>query len=211
MASFSLESRKFSKYFKNNPKLPSKSAVKKRTSTPNTHRRGPHGSNNMQLPSIDRNPNVRPAGADLASAGANRVIPVAPVNPSVSASPPLESPPSVINKVNATPKPSEGEPVYTSVSDPATRGSEAATSNKDWTIHRPVQEKVEDPPPKPISQVLIDHLRTMWTAGASAIQVEQVKNQLTPPSPLSPSDAPGDLAKQVLVYTANQVKKTENI
>lgn len=165
----------------------------------------------MQLPSIDRNPNVRPAGADLASTGANRVIPVAPVNPSVSASPPLESPPSVINKVNSTPKPNEGEPVYTSVSDPATRGSEAATSNKDWTIHRPVQEKVEDPPPKPISQVLIDHLRTMWTAGASAIQVEQVKNQLTPPSALSPSDTPGDLAKQVLVYTANQVKKTENI
>lgn len=168
----------------------------------------------MQLPSIDRNPNVRPAGADLASAGANRVIPVAPVNPSVSASPSLEPVASVINKVNAalqTPKPNEGEPVHTSVPDPSARGAQAATTGKDWTIHRPVTEKVEDPPPKPLSQVLIDHLRTVWTAGASAIQVEQVKNQLTPPNPLNPSDAPGDLAKQVLVYTANQVKKPENI
>ena len=165
----------------------------------------------MQLPTIDRTPNVRPAGADLASSGANRVIPVAPVNPAVHVSPPLAPVPSVINMIKPELKPSEAQPVYASVSDPAIRGSEAATAPKDWTIHRPVAEKVEVPAPKPMSQVLMDHLKTMWTAGASAVQIEQVHNQLTTPTPTTPSLAPGELAKQSLVYKPSQIKKTENI
>lgn len=148
-------------------------------------------------------------------AGANKVLPVAPVNPSEQAGLSPGATEGVINKVNLAAPPqkksSEGEPVYTSVSDPAIRGSEAATSNKDWTIHRPAPVKVEDPPPKPISQVLMDHLRTLWNASASAVQVEQVKNQLVPPPPLAPSDAPGEAVNQVLVYTAHQVKKTERL
>lgn len=165
----------------------------------------------MQLPSIDRNPNMRSAGADLASAGANRVMPVAPVNPAVQVSPPLEPVPSVINMIKPELKPSQAEPVYASVSDPATRGSEAATAPKDWTIHRPVPEKVENPLPKPMSQVLMDHLKTMWTASASAIQIEQVQNQLTTPTPHGPKEVPGELAKQALVYTPSKIQKTENI
>lgn len=165
----------------------------------------------MQLPSIDRTPNVRPAGADLASAGANRVIPVAPVNPAVHASPPLEPTPSVINKINPALDPNEIGAAQASVSDPATRGSEAATAEKDWTIHRPVTEKVEDPPPKPMSQVLMDHLRTLWTASASAVQLEQVQNQLTTPTAPTPTEAPGQLAKQSLIYKPSKINKTENI
>ena len=165
----------------------------------------------MQLPSIDRTPNVRPASADSVSSGANRVIPLAPVNPAVHVSPPLVAEPSVINMIHPALKPSQGEPVYTSVSDPATRGSEAATAPKDWTIHRPAPQKVEDPPPKPISQVLMDHLRTMWTASASAIQIEQVKEHVTPADPAVPTQVPGDLAKQILTYQPAKIKKTENI
>jgi hypothetical protein len=165
----------------------------------------------MQLPSIDRNPNLRPAGAELASAGANRVMPVAPVNPAVHVSPPLEPVPSVINMIKTELKPSEAKPVYESVSDPAKRGSEAATAPKDWTIHRPVAEKVETPPPKPMSQVLMDHLKTMWTASASAIQIEQVQNQLTTPAPRGPLAVQGELAKEALVYTPSKIQKTENI
>lgn len=41
----------------------------------------------------------------------------------------------------------------------------------------------------------------MWTAGAGAIQIEQVGNQLTPPPVVAPTDAPGTLAKKSLVYT----------
>jgi hypothetical protein len=165
----------------------------------------------MQLPTIDRTPNLRPAGADAVSSGANRVIPVAPVNPSVQATSSIESSPDVIDKVNPALKPqSSGEAPYQSVSDPVQKGTEAATP-KDWTIHRPAKEKVEDPPPKPISQVLMDHLKTMWTASASAVQIEQVSKQLTTPQPVSPAEAPGQLAKQVLVYTPSKVKKTESL
>ncbi len=168
----------------------------------------------MQLPSIDRTPNVRQAGADLASAGANRVIPVAPVNPSVQAHPSIEPTPSVVNLVNPALRqqapPTEGEPVYTSVADPLQKKT-PEVAPKDWTIHRPAPEKVEDPPPKPISQVLMDHLRTMWTASASAIQVEQVKELVTPAEPAVPSQVPGDLAKQILTYEPAKIKKTENL
>jgi hypothetical protein len=112
---------------------------------------------------------------------------------------------------SATPTTAQGEPVYTSVADPTKRGSEASTAPRDWTIHRPAPEKVENPPPKPLSQVLMDHLRTMWTASASAIQIEQVKNQITPAEQVIPTQVPGDLAKEVLTYAPAKIKKTENI
>jgi len=113
--------------------------------------------------------------------------------------------------VNPALKTTEGEPVYTSVSDPGKRGSEAATAQKDWTIHRPAPEKVEDPPPKPLSQVLMEHIKTLWTASASAIQLEQVKDQLKPPQAPVATEMPGVLAKEVLTYAPNKIKKTENI
>jgi hypothetical protein len=165
----------------------------------------------MQLPSIDRNPNLRPSGADLASVGANRVMPVAPVNPSVTAQPTIEPVPSVIDMVNPALKKNEGEPVHTSVSDPGRRGSEAATSPKDWTIHRPAPQKAEVPPPKPMYEVLMDHIKSMWTASASAIQLEQVSNQLKPPAAVVPAEVPGNLAKEILVYDPNMIKKNEQI
>jgi len=117
----------------------------------------------------------------------------------------------MVDMVNPALKTNEGEPVYTSVSDPGTHGSEAATAPKDWTIHRPAPEKVEDPASKPMYQMLIDHLKSMWTASASAIQLEQVANQLNPPVHVVPSEVPGDFAKEVLVYDHNTIKKNERI
>jgi len=165
----------------------------------------------MQLPTIDRTPNLRPSGADVVSSGANRVIPVAPVNPAVSAHPGIQPTPSVVDMVNPALKTTEGEPVYTSVSDPGRHGSEAATAPRDWTIHRPAPEKVEDPPPKPLYQVLMEHLSRVWTASASAVQLEQVSNQLDLPTAVVPSEVPGDLAKQVLVYDHPTIKKNERL
>ncbi len=165
----------------------------------------------MQLPTIDRNPNLRPSGVDVASSGANRVIPVAPVNPSVSANPSIVPTPSVVDLVNPALKTAEGESIYASVSDPGRPGSEAATTPKDWTIHRPVAEKVEDPPPKPMYQLLMDHIKNLWTASASAVQLEQVNNQLNPPVPATPSDTPGNFAKEVLVYDHPTIKKNERL
>lgn len=167
----------------------------------------------MQLPNIDRTPNLR-SGADAVSSAANRVIPVAPVNPSVSTSATQEPGPSVIDKVNPAlkaPLPNEGEANYTSVPDPTRKSAVSEAAPHDWTIHRPAPQKVENPPPKPISQVLMDHLKTVWTASASAIQIEQVKNQTTTPAPVTPAQQPGDLAKQALVYQPSKINKTGSI
>lgn len=171
----------------------------------------------MSLPSIERTPAVRLTGAELASSGANRVVPVAPVNPPVPAqsAAPAKPTPGVVNLVNPAlqgenRQRTEGEPVYTSVPDPVKPNAE--TVPRDWTIHRPAPQKVEDPPPKPMSQVLMDHLKTMWTASASAIQIEQVKNQVAPDKTQVPAaQVQGNLVKEVLTYQPTKIKKTENI
>lgn len=155
----------------------------------------------MQLPPLDRTPSLRLYNADAASASAVKAT------PAVQAAPAVAPTPSVINMVGMSNKASTGEGVYTSVSDPARRGSEAATTPKDWTIHRPKQEKVEDPPPEPLYKVLMENIKSLWTASASAVQVEQVKNQqeVTKPNPIS---APGTLATEVLTYSPTKINKT---
>ena len=167
----------------------------------------------MQLPSIDRNPNLRPAGVESASSGASRVIPVAPVNPSVSAHPSIEPAAGVVDLVNPALKGKDSEKIYTGTQDPVKPGAEATRADKDWTIHKPAPEKVENPPPKPMYQVLLDHIKSMWTASANAVQMEQVSNQLNlhVPAPVAPTDTPGTLAKEVLVYQPQTIKKTENV
>lgn len=165
----------------------------------------------MQLPSINRNPNLRPAGVDSVSAGANRGVPVAPVSPAVNTNPSSEPKPGVVNMVNPEPKPKPTDLVYSSMADPSKRLPEEATSPKDWTIKRPEKEKVEDPPPKPMSQVLMEHLKTMWTAGASAVQIEQAENILKPKENLNQVPPPVDTSKLDFTYKPEKVNKFEKI
>jgi len=155
---------------------------------------------------------------DVASSKAGVVIPVAPVNPSVEASPPLEPTPSVVNHVNPAlhtmgphSQPNEGETTYTSVPDPVKLGASAQQSPHDWTFHRPAAEKPKDPPPKPISKVLMDHLKSMWNASASAVTVEQVNQAVTRETPIQPTQIPGELTKQNLVYQPSKIKKNDKI
>jgi len=108
-------------------------------------------------------------------------------------------------------QPNEGEPVYTSVPDPSRRSAETPRAPNDWTLRKPVAEKVEDPPRKLISQMLMDNLKSVWTASASAVQVEQVANQLNRPAPVQPNQIAGDLAKQVLTYQPTPIKKNTKI
>lgn len=136
------------------------------------------------------------------------VMPVAPMNPPVSSTPAAEPTPSVINMVGKAHKSNVGEGVYTSLSDPARPGSEAATIPKDWTIRRPVPEKVEEPPPVPMSKVLMDQVKSLWQASASAVQVQQVKNQLDMSQPV-PNAKPGILATEVFTYSPTKINKTE--
>ncbi len=161
----------------------------------------------MQLPSIDRLPTIRPPAEGMAAA---RVMPVAPVNPSVHLAAP-EPTPSVVNLVNLANKPSTGEAVYASVSDPARRGSEAATAAKDWTIQRPAPEKIEIPPPVPLYKMLIDQVKALWTASASAVQVQQqVRSQLDTSQP-NPNAVPGALSTEVFTYSPSKINKTEHV
>lgn len=166
----------------------------------------------MQLPTIIRSPEAHPAGIGGVAAAANRVIPVAPVNPAINLQPTAQGSPSVIDMVNPALKVSASAAVQAASAPESARSKpEEVTAPRDWTIHRPPVEKVEDPPPKPMAQVLMDHLKSVWTASASAIQMEQVKNQLTPLSALNPSEARGDLARENLTYQPSKINKNEGI
>jgi hypothetical protein len=163
----------------------------------------------MQLPPIDRIPNLRTVAAESASLATGRVVPVAPVNPSTQSTPAADPSPSVVNLINQADKPNFGEGVYSSVSDPSRRGADADTSAKDWTIHRPAPEKVPDPPPEPLSKILLDHIKSLWVASASAVQVQtQVKNQVDMAQ--AGVNAPqGALSTEVLTYSPSKINKTE--
>jgi hypothetical protein len=140
-----------------------------------------------------------------------KVIPVAAVNPTANLTASPEPTPSVINMVGKNNKPDVGEGVYTSVSDPGRRGSEAATAERDWTIQRPKPEKVEEPPPPPLSQVLMEHIKSLWLASASAVQVQQqVKDQLEASQP-SQKAMLNMAAPESLTYSPSKINKTENI
>ena len=167
----------------------------------------------MSLPSIERTSIPRPAAAEPVLSKASAVIPVAPVNPKLHASPPLVATPGVVNLVNpALQAQSSGDPSKpASVPDPLKNSAEAKQQPQDWTLKRTADNKVEEPPKKPMSEVLLDNLKSIWTASASAIQMEQVSNQLNRPVPTQPTQIPGDLAKQVLTYQPSRIKKNEKI
>ena len=136
-------------------------------------------------------------------------MPVAPVNPHQEVTPAAEPSPSVINLVNQAEKPNAGEGVYSSVSDPVRQGAEASQPSKDWTIHRPAPEKVQDPPPDPISKVLLDHIKSLWLASASAVQVQQqVKNQVVL-SQQGSNVAQVGISGEVFTYSPTKINKTE--
>lgn len=171
----------------------------------------------MQLPSVDRQPGLRPAGADLVSATGVKVIPVPPVNPAITVNPAVTvnpanqastvTSPSVVNKIGEGARTENS--VYTSVPDPLRRGTESATNPKDWTIKRPEPEKVEDPPPVPISKLLLDFLQAIWRASASAIEPAQNPNQNLLLNQHNPNATAGELAKEDLTYAPSKIKKNE--
>ena len=162
----------------------------------------------MQLPSVDRQPGLRLSGPDLASSSGEKVIPVAPVNPAVPA-----PTPGVINNISesAALASASANRVYTSVSDPARPGSEAATSPKDWTIQRPVPEKVPVPPPEPISKMLLEFVQSIWRASGSAVEIAQAQNQNAQVNQNNPLAAAGELAKENLTYAPSKIKKNESL
>ena len=181
----------------------------------------------MSLPSVERTASGWPASSDASSSGAIRVLPVAPVNPTVSPSPPLEPTPSVVNHVSPAmlqgkmpTAPNEGQPVYTSVPDPMKNGASGQQIPHDWTMPVPAPANTQSagtaaadatPNSQAVSQALMDNLKTMWNASANAVQAEQVQNQLnvTPPSQLPVLN--GNVAKDSLVYQPGKIKRSGKI
>lgn len=163
----------------------------------------------MQLPSIDRQPGVRPSGAGLVQSDGPKVVPVAPVNPPE----PVREPGVVANISDNAQKAQASEAVFRSVPDPTQKSPVAERPENDWTIKRPQPQKVEDPPPEPISKRLLEFLRSMWRASGSVVEMSQPQAQIqnVPPNQNNPNAVPGVLAKEELTYTPSRIKKNEKL
>ena len=170
----------------------------------------------MPITPIDKNQAPRGYSADdaaqvsrVASMRPAAVVAQAPANSSQAASP------DVVNLVGQSKKIEVGEGVYTSLSDPLRRGAEASSLSGDWAVRRPAPEKPEDPPPIPLSKVLMDQFAALWAASASAVQVQvqvQVKNQLEAGS-ANPGAVQGlsTTALQSMAAATARVNKNEKI
>lgn len=163
----------------------------------------------MQLPSIDRQPGVRPAGAGLVQSDGPKVVPVPPVNPSE----PAREPGVVSNISETAQKAQASEAVFRSVQDPVQKSPVADRPESDWTIKRPQPQKADDPPPEPISKRLLEFLRSMWRASGSVVEMSQPQAQVqnVPPNQNNPNAVPGLLAKEELTYTPSKIKKNEKL
>ena len=167
--------------------------------TPIDKNQAPRGYSADDAAQVSRVASMRPA-AVVAQAPA-------PANSSQAASP------DVVNLVGQSKKIEVGEGVYTSLSDPLRRGAEASSLSGDWAVRRPAPEKPEDPPPIPISKVLMDQFAALWAASASAVQVQlQVKNQLEA-GQANPGTAQGlsTTALQSMAAASARVNKNEKI
>lgn len=169
----------------------------------------------MPITPIDKTQAPRGYSADEAVL-VNRAASVRPASVRAQ-SPPADSgqeiSPSVVNLVGQSKKIEVGEGVYTSLSDPLRRGAEASSLSGDWAVRRPAPEKVEDPPPIPISKLLLDQLAALWAASASAVQVQvQVKNQLEAgPANSGANQGLSTTVLQSMSAAASRVNKNQKI
>ncbi len=149
----------------------------------------------------------------MAVPAAARVIPVAPVNPSVQ----VQGASSVVNAINpeVQAKAAAEPATQPSASDPLQGGSKADNSSRDWTQAAPKPNEVEELPKEPITKMLIEHVRTLWVLSARAVDLMSAHNQnpnqvqnLAETRNQSPGAIPGVLAKEVLTYSPSKIAKT---
>ncbi len=117
--------------------------------------------------------------------------------------------PSVINMINQVDKPNFGEGVYSSVADPTRAGSSEAVQT-DWTVKKPAPEEVKPPPEPPMYQLLLDNMKSLWLASASAVQVQQeVKDQVQLTPNRLDASTQGLMTEQSFTYSPTKIAKTE--
>ncbi len=162
----------------------------------------------MQLPTIDRIPSQRPVATEAAALSTGRVIPVPPVNTASTGVQEPEPQPSVINLINTAHKPVDGEVAATSVTEPSRPGNQTSDLDKAWTARQPAVDVVQEPAKPPLFEMLINHIKSLWEASASAVQVQQqVKDQLEPKA--VPDPGKGSLSTEVFTYSPTKITKTE--
>lgn len=146
---------------------------------------------------------------------AARVIPVAPVSPSAS----VQENASVVNDINPAVQARANE---SAKADPLQGGSQADTANKGWTQRKEAVNKPEEAPPKePLSKMLMDHIHNVWSASARVVEIwlqnnpaqnqnaQLVQQQAAANRNTDPLAAPGNVAKEVLIYSPTKIKKPE--
>jgi hypothetical protein len=166
----------------------------------------------MQLPTVERTPNLRPAGADVAVPAAARVIPVAPVNPSLQ----VQESAGVVNNIN----PQVQARAAQAASDPLQGGAQADNTGRDWTSRSEAPAKPAEPPKEPLSKMLLDQINLIWSASARVVEIWLMNNPaqnltqnqtqiLAENSNRDPAAVPGVLAKEVLTYSPSKIRKNE--
>ena len=163
----------------------------------------------MQLPTVERTPNLRPAGADVAVPAAARVIPVAPVNPSLQ----VQETVGVVNDINP-------QLQARAASDPLAGGAQADNTGRDWTSRSEAPVKPAEPPKEPLSKMLLEQINLIWSASARVVEIWLMNNPaqnltqnqtqiLAENSNRDPAAVPGVLAKEVLTYSPSKIRKNE--
>ena len=166
----------------------------------------------MQLPTVERTPNLRPAGADVAVPAAARVIPVAPVNPSLQA----QQSAGVVNDIN----PQVQARAAQAASDPLAGGAQADNTGRDWTSRSEAPVKPAEPPKEPLSKMLLEQINLIWSASARVVEIWLMNNPaqnltqnqtqiLAENSNRDPAAVPGVLAKEALTYSPSKIRKNE--
>lgn len=116
--------------------------------------------------------------------------------------------PSVINLVQPTGKPGSNDPVYSNVADPMRRVLDPPAEPQDWTLQKPALDKVEKPAAEPLSKVLMEHIKSMWTASADAVKVDPAKKPVETES-VEPASKMKVLAADALTYSPGKITKPE--
>ncbi|AGX87820.1 hypothetical protein [Candidatus Symbiobacter mobilis] len=175
----------------------------------------------MQLPTIDRIPGQRPISADAAAFSTGRVIPVPPVNTAPHGLTEPVATPSVINMINRSHQnelvPNDGDGIYAKVYDPSrvdpSRGGDPLDAQDPEAKTRRVSETEEakEPPKPPLQELIINYLKSLWEASASAIQVQQqAKDELRIQPKEELQHLPkGEMSTEVFTYSPNKIQKAE--
>ena len=174
----------------------------------------------MQFPSVNHASTLWPVSGAAPVAPTRAVLAAydhSSASGSTSDNAAVEGASGVVNHINPSVQgvmpstPNEGQPVYTSVPDPVKNSASSRQVPHDWSVHSPASESVETPPAAPVSQVVTNQAKTVWTSSASPVQLAQVYQQLNPPVQTLPAQPNGVVAQQALVYQPGKVTGTTTV